>query len=108
MLHCLRVGPLLPIALSVAAIWRLCLLPSAAELAEPPATLERTARIIAPIEGATSSPPARSAPATGAGKPALFFGYVEFDVDPDAPGGVPGFGRWPQPSPPLAMTGPVR
>jgi hypothetical protein len=25
----------------------------------------------------------------------LFFGYVEFDQDPDAPGGVPGFGPLP-------------
>ena len=23
-----------------------------------------------------------------------FFGYLEFDFDPDAPGGVPGFGGW--------------
>lgn len=29
-----------------------------------------------------------------AGRPGvpLFFGYIEFDADPDAPGGVPGFG----------------
>jgi hypothetical protein len=25
-----------------------------------------------------------------------FLGYVEFDWDPDAPGGVPGFDPWPQ------------
>ena len=25
----------------------------------------------------------------------LFFGFVEFDWDPDAPGGVPGFDSWP-------------
>jgi hypothetical protein len=28
------------------------------------------------------------------------FGYVEFDQDPKAPGGVPGFDRWPPGSPP--------
>jgi hypothetical protein len=25
-----------------------------------------------------------------------FFGFLEFDWDPDAPGGVPGFDPWPQ------------
>ena len=30
----------------------------------------------------------------------LFFGYIEFDYDPDQPGGVPGFGPWP----PVAST----
>jgi hypothetical protein len=28
--------------------------------------------------------------------PAFFFGFVEFDHDPNAPGGVAGFGPWPQ------------
>jgi len=28
------------------------------------------------------------------------FGYVEFDWDPKAPGGVPGFDSWPPGSPP--------
>jgi hypothetical protein len=28
------------------------------------------------------------------------FGYVEFDQDPKAPGGVPGFDSWPPGSPP--------
>jgi len=26
-----------------------------------------------------------------------FFGFLEFDWDPDAPGGVPGFDPWPRP-----------
>jgi hypothetical protein len=30
--------------------------------------------------------------------PPLFFGYVEFDIDPDAPDGVPGFGPLPDPT----------
>lgn len=33
-------------------------------------------------------------PSRGAGRK-LFFGFVEFDWDPDAPGGVPGFDSWP-------------
>ena len=31
--------------------------------------------------------------------PQLFFGFLEFDWDPDAPGGVPGFGPLPSPVP---------
>src|SRR5262245_54685027 len=42
----------------------------------------------APLSG-TSAIPSR-----GAGLK-LFFGFVEFDWDPDAPGGVPGFDSWP-------------
>jgi hypothetical protein len=36
--------------------------------------------------------------------PVLFFGYVEFDHDPNAPGGVPGFGPAPWPTPVMAVT----
>ena len=36
--------------------------------------------------------------------PSFFFGYVEFDHDPSAPGGVPGFGPSPQPTPVTAIT----
>lgn len=54
---------------------------------------------------AQSHAPAASAPATltvplsvprDSGEAWRFaFGYVEFDWDPDAPGGVPGFDSWP-------------
>ena len=39
----------------------------------------------APLSGAQVSRPAAS----------FAFGYVEFDWDPSAPGGVPGFDSWP-------------
>ena len=29
-------------------------------------------------------------------RPQFAFGYLEFDWDPDAPGGVPGFDSWPK------------
>ena len=32
-----------------------------------------------------------------------FFGYLEYDFDPDAPEGVPGFGALPQPSREIAQ-----
>ena len=39
--------------------------------------------------------PARvSAPASAERVP-FFFGFLEYDWDPDAPGGVPGFDPWP-------------
>jgi hypothetical protein len=31
------------------------------------------------------------------GHSSRFFGFLEFDWDPDAPGGVPGFDPWPRP-----------
>jgi hypothetical protein len=34
-------------------------------------------------------------PALPAGQNPSAFGYLEFDWDPNAPGGVPGFGSWP-------------
>ena len=34
----------------------------------------------------------------------LFFGFLEFDWDPDAPGGVPGFDPWPKHDPRGAET----
>jgi hypothetical protein len=32
-----------------------------------------------------------------------FFGYLEFDLDPNAPGGVPGFGQISPPAPTIAQ-----
>jgi hypothetical protein len=56
------------------------------------------AQVIAPT---ATSPATDSATAAGHTSPGngenhrLFFGYVEFDWDPNAPGGVPGFGPLP-------------
>ncbi len=38
-------------------------------------------------------------PSGDVGTPHLFFGFLEFDWDPDAPGGVPGFGPLTSPVP---------
>jgi len=63
------------------------------------ALLASSAETVAP---AISTPPlAAAATNVPAGTAMLFFGYVEFDADPNAPGGVPGFGPWPS-SPPVA------
>jgi hypothetical protein len=34
-------------------------------------------------------------PSSDQGHGSRFFGFLEFDWDPDAPGGVPGFDPWP-------------
>lgn len=39
----------------------------------------------------------------GPGNAKLFLGYLEFDWDPDAPGGVPGFGPLPPTSTDIAI-----
>lgn len=61
-----------------------------------------TSAIVRTTERAWGARPAIHIPPseTGAQVP-LFFGYVEFDWDPDKSGGVAGFGPWP-PSSPIA------
>lgn len=65
--------------------------------------LETPAAVVRMAERTQS---ARSAsgvtPSDGDAQAILFFGYVEFDWDPQKPGGVAGFGPWP-PSPPTAI-----
>jgi hypothetical protein len=39
-------------------------------------------------------------------QPSFAFGYLEFDWDPDAPGGVPGFDSWPKHDLSVAETSP--
>ena len=36
----------------------------------------------------------------------VFFGFLEYDWDPDAPGGVPGFDSWPKHDLSVAETNP--
>jgi hypothetical protein len=40
------------------------------------------------------------------GRVPLFFGFLEYDWDPDAPGGVPGFDSWPSHDLSVAETNP--
>ena len=39
--------------------------------------------------------PVAAAPRAAATRPSFAFGFLEFDWDPNAPGGVPGFDPWP-------------
>lgn len=68
---------------------------SAPEVPEPPAAFSapiRSAQVTATMPAGLRQPPIAS---MRPDRPPLFFGYVEFDVDPDMPGGVPGFGPLP-------------
>lgn len=96
---------LLPVALSAVAIWRFALLPSVAQIIERPASeLAPPTATTATAERTIRSPIADVLATTSASRPTFFFGYVEFDSDPHAPGGVPGFGPWPQPPSRVATT----
>lgn len=48
--------------------------------------------------GASASPPLSASifpSVLPVGQKSLAFGYLEFDWDPSAPGGLPGFDKWP-------------
>ena len=56
---------------------------------------------------AVTTPARMSGPASAEhGRVPLFFGFLEYDWDPDAPGGVPGFDPWPKHDPSVAETSP--
>jgi hypothetical protein len=64
----------------------------------PTTRLARVATPVSPGFAADAAADSRAFSSTGNPRPALFFGFVEFDHDPNVPGGVPGFGPWPQPA----------
>ena len=56
---------------------------------------------------AVTTPARMSRPASADhGRVPLFFGFLEYDWDPDAPGGVPGFDSWPKHDQSVAETSP--
>ena len=57
---------------------------------------------------AVTTPARVSRPASADhGRVPLFFGFLEYDWDPDAPGGVPGFDSWPKHDQSVAETRPL-
>jgi hypothetical protein len=48
------------------------------------------------IIGSLAPQSVRVAAPVAASQPSLAFGFLEFDWDPNAPGGVPGFDSWPK------------
>ena len=51
---------------------------------------------IATIIGTLAPQSARVAAPAAVTQPSFAFGFLEFDWDPNAPGGVPGFDSWPK------------
>ena len=85
----LLIGGLLGVALSVATLeasWSGEIIGAVApELQVRGTFLGATARQVLQV----------TVPVSPAGQGPSAFGYLEFDWDPHAPGGVPGFGSWP-------------
>src|SRR5215510_4842776 len=66
----------------------------------PPRDALAMAQATSLAEPNRAEPPASySVPSDGGDIGHFAFGYVEFDWDPQAPGGVPGFDSWPPGSP---------
>ena len=56
-----------------------------------------TSAAVRPAAHQASSANAPASTSFERGHGSRFFGFLEFDWDPDAPGGVPGFDPWPRP-----------
>jgi hypothetical protein len=56
-----------------------------------------TSAAVRPAAHQASPPNAHASTSFERGHGSRFFGFLEFDWDPDAPGGVPGFDPWPRP-----------
>ena len=56
-----------------------------------------TSAAVRPAAHQASPPNASGSTSFERGHGSRFFGFLEFDWDPDAPGGVPGFDPWPRP-----------
>lgn len=71
------------------------------------ASFAQESRVSSALTANQDRPSLSSNPSTLHGsEKSFYFGYLEFDVDPSRPGGVPGFGSWPpSPPPPTATIG---
>ena len=87
------VGPLAAVALAAAMI---ALVLPVSSPGRTPGAVGASAAALSDSHAVTT--PARmSRPASADhGRVPLFFGFLEYDWDPDAPGGVPGFDPWPK------------
>jgi hypothetical protein len=90
-------GWLLPSALVVGGVLAAALIGAAFAAPQYGSMSEPAPRELATI---ISTPPQQSARAVTAipaavTQPSFAFGFLEFDWDPNAPGGVPGFDSWP-------------
>ena len=87
------------ILLAVAALFAAVLalvLPGASSNQGTGTVVAWAADLSAPHSATAPVDMARS-PSSNHGDGSRFFGFLEFDWDPNAPGGVPGFDPWPRP-----------
>ena len=87
-----------PLGLTIGVVLAL----ASPDVASRPAGLLATTGPHPPIVVASESEAWRAASTVNVDGPKLFFGFLEFDHDPDAPGGVPGFGPLSSPPPQFA------
>ena len=96
-------GPLAAVALAAAVI--ALVLPVSSPGRNPGAVGASAAALSDSHAVTTPARMSRPAPADH-GRLPLFFGFLEYDWDPDAPGGVPGFDPWPKHDLSVAETSP--
>jgi hypothetical protein len=93
-LHGHRARHILLAAVAVAAVLLALCLPRAWSDQRTSTVVTGSAVPSAPPYAQPSVNPARS-PSSDKAHGSRFFGFLEYDWDPDAPGGVPGFDPWP-------------
>jgi len=94
-----RSDPARRILLAVAALFAavLTLILSGAWSDQATGTVVASTAVSSAPHSATAPVDMARSPSSDRGSGSRFFGFLEFDWDPDAPGGVPGFDPWPRP-----------
>ena len=87
------VGPLAALALSAAAIALALPVPSSGR---SPGAVGASAAVLSDSQAVTTRARMSRPASADHGRVPLFFGFLEYDWDPDAPGGVSGFDSWPK------------
>jgi hypothetical protein len=87
----LLIGGVLAVALIASAVG----MPQRGSIGETLAPEPPSIGVIISASASQSMQIAATAPASIT-RPSLAFGFLEYDWDPDAPGGVPGFDSWPK------------
>ena len=88
-----RAGPLAAVALAAAVI---ALVLPVSSPGQSPRAVGASAAVLSDSHAVTASARVSRPSSADHGRVPLFFGFLEYDWDPDAPGGVPGFDSWPK------------
>jgi hypothetical protein len=96
-------GPLAAVALTVAVI---ALALQVSPSGRSPGAVGASAAALSASHVVTTQARMSRPASADHGRVPLFFGFLEYDWDPDAPGGVPGFDSWPKHDLSVAETSP--